>query len=210
MSPRIPRRVPKQDRSRQRYDQILDVSANLFAKKGFERVTTNEIAAEAGISIGSLYQYFRNKQAVVEAIMERYTALMRVVTDDFMARDTGHLTVAQAMDQLLDPYIGFQNDHPAFSRLWIGADLSDELYEAMTSMREEARGHIERLIQERMPGIGAEQARLAAMVTQSVVKSLLAVMMRAKTARDRNQAAREVKRMLVEYFESLVREHRNA
>lgn len=56
------RRVPKQERSRRRVEEILDAAANLFLTNGFERTTTNEVAERAGISIGSVYQYFENKE----------------------------------------------------------------------------------------------------------------------------------------------------
>ena len=52
------RRVPQQARSRERYNLILDSAARLFAEVGYEAATTNAIADVAGVSIGSLYQYF--------------------------------------------------------------------------------------------------------------------------------------------------------
>lgn len=203
------RRTPQQARSRKRYDQILDVATNLFAEKGFERTTTNEIAARAGMSIGSLYQYFRNKQAIVVALMDRYVDAVRGVTDDFIAREVRDLSVPEAIDQLLDPYIAFHTENAAFSRLWLGADLSDQLDTAIGSMAQESLSRIETLVSARMPGTPRARLRLVAMVTQGIVKSLLSLLMRSDNPRFRERAAREVKRMLVDYFESLIREHQH-
>ncbi len=201
------RRVPKQARSRQRYNQILDIAAKLFSEKGFERTTTNEIATRAGMSVGSLYQYFRNKEAIVAALMESYLESAREFTDSFLTQDVQNLPVPDAVDRILDPYVRHHTENAAFSRLWLGADLSDRLDSAIGSMTDQALERIEMLVRARMPGIRAERARVIALVTQGIVKSLLSLLMRSKSPRVRNQAAREVKRMLVDYYESLVAEH---
>ncbi|MCD6290288.1 MAG: TetR/AcrR family transcriptional regulator [Anaerolineae bacterium] len=64
----------KADRARRveaRTAQILDAAARVFAYKGFHRATTREIAAEAGVSEGTLYNYFQNKRALLLAMLER-------------------------------------------------------------------------------------------------------------------------------------------
>lgn len=55
---------------------ILDAAAQVLLREGYARATTNRIAERAGISIGSLYQYFKDKDAVFDALVERYFALM--------------------------------------------------------------------------------------------------------------------------------------
>lgn len=204
-----PRRVPQQARSRDRYYAILDAATNLFSEKGFERTTTNEIASRAEVSIGSLYQYFQNKEDIVRAIMDRYVESVRGVTDDFMSRDVQNLPVPEAIDQLLEPYIRFHTESAAFSRLWLGADLSVALDETLGTMSDQALRRIEALVRARMPGLARGRVRLISMVTQSAVKSMLSMLMREESARFRGQAASEVKRMLVDYFESLIREHKS-
>jgi AcrR family transcriptional regulator len=201
------RRIPKQARSRERYDQILEIASKLFSEKGFERTTTNEIASLAGMSVGSLYQYFRNKEAIVAALMEGYLEAAREFTDSFIVQDVRDLPVSEAVDQLLDPYVRHHTHNAAFSRLWLGADLSDRLDSAIGSMTDRALERIETLVRARMPGIRRDRVRVIALVTQGIVKSLLSLLMRTENPRVRNQAAREVKRMLVDYFESLIREH---
>ena len=57
------RRTPKQKRGQQRVEQILDAAARLIVAEGYENVSTNAIAKEANTSIGSLYQFFPNKDA---------------------------------------------------------------------------------------------------------------------------------------------------
>jgi AcrR family transcriptional regulator len=60
-----PRLVPKQGRSVETRTRILEAAARVFASQGYGRGTTNRIADEAGLSVGSLYQYFPNKDAIL-------------------------------------------------------------------------------------------------------------------------------------------------
>lgn len=65
------RKAPKQKRSRELVERLLDATAATLAERGLEDTTTNHIAEKAGVSIGSLYQYFPDKEALFEALMER-------------------------------------------------------------------------------------------------------------------------------------------
>lgn len=65
-------RKPQQKRSKLMADKILDTALKLFCQKGYYNTTTNEIAKEAGISIGSLYSYFKDKDTIFLAILESY------------------------------------------------------------------------------------------------------------------------------------------
>jgi len=69
---RSPRKKPRQDRSHTTVASILEAAARIFVEKGFEATTTNAIAKHAGVSIGSLYQYFPNKLALLEGVRERH------------------------------------------------------------------------------------------------------------------------------------------
>jgi AcrR family transcriptional regulator len=71
-----PRKQPAQSRAAVTVEAILEGAASLLERQGLEGYTTNEIAARAGVSIGSLYQYFPNKDAVTLALIERETVGM--------------------------------------------------------------------------------------------------------------------------------------
>jgi len=66
-----PRKRPRQRRARETVDAILEAAAQVFGEAGYGEVTTNRIAERAGVSIGSLYQYFPNKNALLVALVER-------------------------------------------------------------------------------------------------------------------------------------------
>lgn len=65
------RKMPKQKRSREMVERLLEATASTLAERGLEDTTTNHIADKAGVSIGSLYQYFPDKEALLEALMVR-------------------------------------------------------------------------------------------------------------------------------------------
>lgn len=66
------RKAPRQQRSRVTVDAIVEAATRVLARRGWARFTTNEIAAVAGVSVGSLYQYFPDKLAIAEAIRQRH------------------------------------------------------------------------------------------------------------------------------------------
>jgi AcrR family transcriptional regulator len=77
-----PRKKASQERSRLTVDALLEATARVLLKDGYDGASTNRIAAAAGVSIGSLYQYFPSKEAVVAAVIERHTReLSQVVLD---------------------------------------------------------------------------------------------------------------------------------
>jgi AcrR family transcriptional regulator len=69
--PISPRKVPQQDRSNGLVDAIFTATSRVLMNLGFERASTSRIAEVAGVSIGSLYQYFPNKHSLVAALIER-------------------------------------------------------------------------------------------------------------------------------------------
>ena len=67
-----PRKTPRQARSQATVDRILDTAARFFDERGYRGTTTNHVAEAAGVSVGSLYQYFPNKDALLTALALRH------------------------------------------------------------------------------------------------------------------------------------------
>ena len=84
-----PRKIPRQGRSRETVDVIVEAAAHLLASRGWAASTTNHIAARAGVSIGSLYKYFPNKAAILaEVARRRIRSEVSAITDAFEAHAT--------------------------------------------------------------------------------------------------------------------------
>jgi len=76
----IPRKSASQARSRATVDALIEATARILVRDGFDKASTNRIAEAAGVSVGSLYQYFPGKEALVAAVIDRHNRdLMKVV-----------------------------------------------------------------------------------------------------------------------------------
>ena len=75
-----PRKSASQERSRATVDTLLEATTRILIKEGYDRASTNRIAEVAGVSIGSLYQYFPGKEALVAAVIDRHTQEISEVT----------------------------------------------------------------------------------------------------------------------------------
>ncbi|MEE8508671.1 MAG: TetR/AcrR family transcriptional regulator [Myxococcota bacterium] len=66
-----PRRLAKQDRARETVEAVVEASARVLVREGYGRATTNRIAEAAGVSVGTVYQYFRDKDEIFDALLDR-------------------------------------------------------------------------------------------------------------------------------------------
>ncbi|TIT73203.1 MAG: helix-turn-helix transcriptional regulator, partial [Mesorhizobium sp.] len=75
MAPKLltnPRKNASQERSRATMDALIEATARILVRDGFDKASTNRIAEEAGVSVGSLYQYYPGKEALVAAVIDRH------------------------------------------------------------------------------------------------------------------------------------------
>jgi AcrR family transcriptional regulator len=80
------RKTPNQERAKATVEAILTATARVLVKDGYDGASTNRIAAAAGVSIGSLYQYFPSKEALVGTLLDRHLADMMQVFDETVLR----------------------------------------------------------------------------------------------------------------------------
>jgi len=105
----------RQERGQRRIAAILDAAAALFAARGVEGTTMSAIAERSHTSIGSLYQFFPNREALVEALAEQYLAdWQRMRAETSSARPRG---LRASIDAGIDARVKFHLDHAAVSRL---------------------------------------------------------------------------------------------
>ena len=123
-------RVPKQERSRIKFNAILDAALSLIHQKGYEQVSVREIARESGQPIASVYQYFPNKASIVRQLWERYTgALSAFLSEEFllMIADPGAETLQRVTSDIVDHMVAYHREHPEFLAIWRCVDSSPEL-----------------------------------------------------------------------------------
>ncbi len=107
-----PRKEPRQARAKAMVDTILDATARVLVERGYAKTNTNVVAEVAGISVGSLYQYYPNKNALIIALRERHVAHMleqyiavtaNMAPDGSLAGDLQSLIDALVSAHLLEP-----------------------------------------------------------------------------------------------------------
>ncbi|WP_020669012.1 TetR/AcrR family transcriptional regulator [Amycolatopsis nigrescens] len=113
------RRQPVQQRSAKRVEQMLDASAQLIDEIGYDALTTTLIAKKAGVAVGSLYQFFPDKRAVVQALTQRnLERFLAAVNERLGSVDHSHWW--DVVDSLLDIYLVMHRDVPGFSKVHFG------------------------------------------------------------------------------------------
>jgi AcrR family transcriptional regulator len=111
-----PRKDASQRRSRATVDALVEATARILVRAGFDKASTNHIAAKAGVSVGSLYQYFPSKEALVAAVMERHNKeLMQFVRGKLTA--VGSLPLEQAVRELVAAAIEAHRIDPKLHRV---------------------------------------------------------------------------------------------
>src|SRR5262249_26278278 len=106
------RRAPKQERGQRRIARILAAAAEEFARVGFDAATTNAIARRAKTSVGSLYQFFRNKDAILAALTKHYLDEIRAMHAAVMGAEAARLPLPAFFEQLVDRLAEFHATHP--------------------------------------------------------------------------------------------------
>jgi AcrR family transcriptional regulator len=110
------RKQASQKRSRATVDALIEATAHILVKEGFDKASTNRIAEEAGVSIGSLYQYFPSKEALVGAVMDRHQQeLLQVVRG--VLPQVAALPMQQALRKLVSVGIEAHRVDPKLHRV---------------------------------------------------------------------------------------------
>lgn len=191
-----PRKTPRQKRSAAMVEAIVEAAARVFVGEGYAGATTNRIAAAAGVSVGSLYQYFPSKDAIAVELMRRYReGLVQLVAGRL--RDVTPETFEPVVRGLLRDLVRAEGINPALHRVLVEQVLR-------TSARKEMVGFEERLEEAlvgalRSAGSPIRDVELAAFV---LVRLVLAVVQGAVVDRPRfkNAAlADELARIVVGY-----------
>ena len=113
-----PRKSPAQERSRATVEHLLDAAAQVLERRGYAATSTNHIAERAGISVGSLYQYFPNKQAILVVLVERHMELgTRLFWDVLERSDPARDPLESLLRRFVEAMIELHVHRPALQRV---------------------------------------------------------------------------------------------
>ncbi|MDX2096624.1 MAG: TetR/AcrR family transcriptional regulator [Leptolyngbyaceae cyanobacterium bins.59] len=167
-----PRRSPSGERGQRRRELILDTAAELLATLGPEAINTNALAERANISVGSVYQYFSNKEAILAALGERYLHQLGNNTIAALQQDVAGLDFAAMVDRVIDPMIAFERQHPAFRQLSAGQEGEGSLAEGANRVDQEILATIYELLLRVHPALAPTQGWHIARVTKAIYKGM--------------------------------------
>ena len=195
-----PRKLPRQTRSRELVEAILTAAARVFVREGWARATTNRIADAAGISVGSLYQYFPGKDAIAVELLRRHRARILDAVGHTLA-GVDESTLEGRVSKLIRALLEAQELDPGLHRVLIENVLR-------TSARAEMIGFedlVEKVVVEKLRAAAAEvrapELELAAflLVRTTMAITHAAVVDRPEYAKD-PRLVREMTRMIVGYL----------
>lgn len=113
-----PRRIPSQQRGRERVERILAVATELIAKNGSDALRMGEIVEKAGVSFGSLYQYFPDKTAIIRVLAERFNEQGRQCVEDELLAIKSTDDLQAGLGRIVDGYYAMFLDEPVMRDIW--------------------------------------------------------------------------------------------
>jgi AcrR family transcriptional regulator len=146
-----PRAAPRQQRSRDTFERVLDVAAEIFQEFGYAGTTTNKVAEAAGISIGTLYHYIQDKDALLYALTERHLASgIDSIINVFLGLRTEQPDLDVSLRAVIGAVVGMHAEEANLHYLVYDSaprseELQQRLQEADTAMADEVAWHLERL-----------------------------------------------------------------
>jgi AcrR family transcriptional regulator len=196
------KRKPQQDRGQKRFEEVLDAAELVIAEVGVEAMTTNAVAARAGAGMGSLYHFFENKDAIVSALAERYTNVMRSLTQYAEQPELRRISLADLADAVVDPLATFFRSAPAYRHVWhaVNQPGSDSVFEC--DLQESVVANVSAMMSARIPGANPRRLRVHAMAAVDLVHGMLSSAFAAPAA-DRQPLIDETKRLLTLYAEMI-------
>jgi AcrR family transcriptional regulator len=172
-STHIPRRTPKQRRSQDMCDRIIDAAARVFEEEGYARGTTNRIAEEAGISIGSLYQYYPNKDVLLAELVRRH---IQQGADEIGKRlaavDIGSQSLVERTRMFVEATVALHRNDVALHRVLF--EESPRPLDVLEELRQFEAGTVAavELLIAQDPEVRVGDAHMAAYITVSTIESV--------------------------------------
>ena len=193
----------RQDRGKQRMESLLRAAEEVFAEVGYSRATTNLIASRASVSPGTLYQFYPNKEAMAEALAERYANQLEGLHKTVFQGKIAAVPLADLIDATVDPFLDFHHRAPAFEALFLGAAVSPELAGRIRVLHDTVASQLIALFEQRAPELKREDLHWAAEAAVGIFRGLLPLIAPLKGPK-RSRAMRELKAVLFRYLEPIL------
>ncbi len=196
-----PRKNATQERSRATVDALLAATARVLVKEGYDHTSTNKIAQAAGVSIGSLYQYFPTKAALVAAVIERHIGSMMDLVRASLAR-VAHLPLREAARELVRVMIEAHRIEPKLHRVLVEQIPRVGSMEQIGRVDEEAMTLVRAYLEAHRDEIGVDDLDMASFLAVSCVEAMThAAVLRRPELLSEPRFVDEVAALVVRYLE---------
>ena len=206
-----PRKAASQERSRATVAALVEATARILVSEGFDKASTNRIAEVAGVSVGSLYQYFPGKEALVVAVVERHNREIMQVVRGVLA-EVAALPVEKAIRRLVAMAIEAHRVDPELHRVLSEQIPRTERLENVETANRQAQALFRAYLESRRDEIAVTDLDLAVFICATSIEALAhnAVLHHAALASD---AAAEVlidetTRLILGYLQPVPRTRR--
>nr|WP_233157844.1 TetR/AcrR family transcriptional regulator [Actinokineospora bangkokensis] len=191
------RRQPVQQRSAKRVERMLEACAELVGELGYDGVTTTLIAERAGVAVGSLYQFFPDKRAVVQALTQRnLDRFMTEIARRLDAQAPAHWF--DGADLVFDIYVQMYREVPGFSRIRFGDVVDLRLIDGERDNNTVIADGMATLLAERF-GVPFDEIRMPVAVANEIADSILNLAFR-RALFPEEQVIAEAKAVVREYL----------
>jgi len=197
------RRLPKQQRGKQRVEKILDAAAEIFLEVGYEAATTHAIASRANTAVGSLYQFFPDKSALFHALEVRHVERVRAMWVKFNTPTLVQLPLRQMVHTLLTAaaeLLEQPTSRVIFVQFFTGPELFQTIDESFTA---EAVNFTASLLKQRNPTLEDEQCGLLAEVCVHCSNTLILMSLRSEEYH-RLRLVQQIEELIVSYLSPYV------
>ena len=167
-------RAPVQKRGQQRVEEILDAAESVFGEMGVDAATTNAIAERAGASVGSLYHFFANKDAILYALAERYAESMKGVLHRERRIDEPWVPLRELFTGMIATFSAMDDAHPGYMAVCRATDSASGGKSPVSLQTEEhMQVMVQELLMQRCPGMAPDQAKVHAVLSVVSVHAAL-------------------------------------
>lgn len=194
-APALARLVPAQQRSRERFEKILECAAALMSEKGSEAFRMSDVVERSGVPFGSLYQYFPDKTAIIGTLAMRYNAVGRDCVRRDLATVKSIRDLHPALCRITDSYYRMFVELPVMRDIW-QATQADR---ALQRLDEEDGAYLAGLLADALRRIAPDAQATALASFSQLIMMLIAATVRHAITQDAKEAARILnlfKRML--------------
>ena len=199
-------RAPAQARGQRRVEAVLDAAGAMIRESGLEGLTVHGLAQRAGTSIGSMYHFFPDLDAVIVGLADRHLRGFKPLVAALAerpAREWSRMSAAAAADAIVTPFFSYLRRHPDILPLYASPERTSRFGKWMEEMKRAGLDIIERILAARGPSVPREARRARAAVVVGLLEGTTTLLIRSKASEV--LVVEELTRAMTAYLEAVDR-----